>query len=398
MLCKAYDLRQHLKSLAILFSCILLAGCAASSNWITVPEPLVEEARLAGFDEQIRFWGDARPPHLDKMVSEQTRQLAAHWRSGKMEINMLSISGGGEDGAFGAGLLNGWTQRGNRPDFSYVTGVSTGGLIAPFAFLGPKYDGQLKEVFTTTSTDDVLRQNFISGLLSGTAISDSAPLFALISRYITPELIERIAEQHRKGRRLFIGTTNLEAERPVVWNMGRIANSSNPEKVELFHRILLASASIPGVFPPVPIKVVVDGKAYEEIHVDGGTISQVFLYPSQVDVKQLEKRHRLNERRAMYIIINGKTGPAFEKVQAKTIDIANRALATLIKAQGNGDVSRLYGLARRDRIAFNLAFIPDSFNVPSKEEFDEAYMNALFNEGFRLGKNGYKWHKKPPDS
>jgi hypothetical protein len=395
-------MRRFFKLATAMFASALLAGCAASANWVTVPEALVESAQLAGFDSRIRFWGDESPPNIEKMVGEQIRQSSAHLGGGRgrpgapVDMSMLSISGGGQNGAFGAGLLNGWSRTGKRPVFLYVTGVSTGALTAPFAFLGSSYDAQLKEVFTTTSTDEVLRTNLISGLTGGAAISDSGPLFALISRYITPAFVDKVAAEHRKGRRLFIGTTNLEAERPMIWNMGVIANSANPAKVELFRKVLLASASIPSIFPPVPVRVMVKGKAYDEVHVDGGTISQVFLYPSQVDVSQLAKRHKLHERRSMYVIFNGQADPSFEKVPLKTIDIANRALSTLIKSQANGDVAKLHALARRDDIRFNLAYIPRKFNVPSNEEFDETYMNALFEKGFELARNGYKWRRKPP--
>ncbi|MGI9371423.1 MAG: patatin-like phospholipase family protein [Hyphomicrobiales bacterium] len=240
----------------------LLAGCASSEAWVSVPENLVDTARLPGYEEGIRFWGDERPPNLDKMVDQQIRQSLAYKKKygGYGTLAMLSVSGGGADGAFGAGLLNGWTASGTRPKFDFVTGVSTGALTAPFAFLGPEFDDELKEVFTETSTKDVLRENLLGGLLGGTAIADSKPLYDLISKYATPEFIARVGKEHNNGRRLFIGSVNLEAERPVIWNMGKIANSKNPDKVELFRRVLLASAAIPGIFPPVTIEVVADGK------------------------------------------------------------------------------------------------------------------------------------------
>ncbi len=387
-----------LKTLFLILLGIAVAGCASSKAWVSVPENLVDSAQLPGYETAIRFWGDERPPYLDKFVAEQIRQsLPYKKRVGTYgKLYMLSVSGGGADGAFGAGLLNGWTKSGSRPEFDIVSGVSTGALTAPFAFVGTDMDDELKEVFTTTSTKDVLRQNLLGGLLGGTAIADSTPLYNLISKYATPEFVARVGKAHRNGRRLFIGTVNLEAERPVIWNMGQIANSKNPDKVELFRRVLLASAAIPGVFPPVTIEVVADGKKYQEVHVDGGTISQIFLYPSQVEAALIEERYKLNERRTMYVLLNGQVSPEYQVVKPRTIDIANRAIDTLIKAQSDGDIAQLYRLAQRDNISFNLAYIPSDFKDKQTEDFDRAYMNRLYDVGYNAARRGYKWKKSPP--
>jgi predicted acylesterase/phospholipase RssA len=191
----------------------------------------------------------------------------------------LAISGGGDNGAFGAGLLAGWTESGTRPNFKAVTGISTGALIAPFAFLGAEYDQQLAEVYTTINQRDVFEKRPVLAAIASDGMADTSPLYRLISKYLDDQMIERIGREYDRGRLLLIGTTNLDAGRAVVWNIGAIAKSPNPKAPELIRRILLASASIPAAFPPVMFEVSLDGAAYQELQADGGAMAQTFLYP-----------------------------------------------------------------------------------------------------------------------
>ena len=202
----------------------------------------------------------------------------------------LAISGGGDNGAYGAGFLNGWTAAGTRPEFKVVTGISTGALIAPFAFLGPKYDHVLEKVYTTSSQKDIFKKRGIAAWLFGDSMADTRPLASVIESYVTRALLDEIAAEYAKGRILLVGTTNLDSLEPVIWNMTAIAASQDPRAVPLFRSILLASASIPGAFPPVMIDVNLDGAKYQEMHVDGGTIAQVFLYPPSVSIAGAPKR------------------------------------------------------------------------------------------------------------
>ena len=202
----------------------------------------------------------------------------------------LAVSGGGANGAYGVGILLGWTAAGTRPEFALVTGISTGALIAPFAFLGPEYDARLKEAYTSMTTKDIAKPRSALGTLNSDAATDTAPLKAHIARYVDQEVIDAIAREFRRGRRLFIGTTNLDAIRPVFWNIGYIAVSGRPDAGDLIRTILLASASIPAVFPPQYIPVEAGGKRYDEIHVDGGAVAQAFLYPLGVDWRIILKK------------------------------------------------------------------------------------------------------------
>ena len=232
-----------------------IAGCSASA-YHPVPSALVNQAVVDGMGSApIRFWGDQLPPNSDAMVKEKWAQVRAARpqllaKDARPVVNFLAISGGGSDGAFGAGLLAGWTARGTRPEFDVVTGVSTGALTAPFAFLGPKYDAALKDVYTQSTTADIAVEHPIRGLLGGESLASNAPLARVIAHYVDDAFLKAVADEYHKGRRLLIGTTNLDAERPVVWDMGRIASSGRPEALELFRSVLLSSAAIPAVFPP----------------------------------------------------------------------------------------------------------------------------------------------------
>ncbi len=219
---------------------------------------------------------------------------------GRPKISFLAVSGGGSDGAFGAGLLVGWTARGDRPEFDIVTGISTGALTAPFAFLGPRYDPALKHVYTSYSTDQLVRKQPVRGLLGGEALGSNAPIAGVIAGYITEDFLQEVAHEYNRGRRLLIGTTNLDAQRPVIWDMGKIAISGDPGALELFRSILLASAAIPGVFPPVHVKVQAEGQPHEEMHVDGGTTNQVFLLPTQIRSGGMDAKLGIRPIRPLY--------------------------------------------------------------------------------------------------
>ena len=199
-------------------------------------------------------------------VDRQRRALGLRNYADLPELQLLAVSGGGENGAFGAGLLCAWSVQGTRPTFQWVTGVSTGALTAPFAVLGSAYDPQLPAVYTTLSPRDVLTTRFFTAALFSDAMADNAPLFNTISRYLDEQMIAAIAKAYDEGRLLLIGTSNLDSQVPVIWNIGAIAKSGHPRALELVRKILLASAAIPGAFPPSMIDVTLDGKPYQEMH------------------------------------------------------------------------------------------------------------------------------------
>jgi len=309
----------------------------------------------------------------------------------------LSISGGGDNGAFTAGLLNGWTKAGDRPNFRLVTGISTGALIAPFAFLGKDYDVTLKDLYTNVTPSDIYRKrNIVEGFFAD-SLADSAPLYDLISQYVDEDFLKKVAFEYTENRRfLLIGTTNLDSKKPVIWNMGRIAMIGGPQALTLFKKVMLASASIPGVFPPVMLDVEVDGKKYQEMHVDGGANTQAFLYPPALTQKlKDENSFDRNIKREAYIIRNADLSPEGEEVRRRTLPIVLKTVGQLIHTQGVGDLYKMYISTQQDNVGYNLAYIEDDFEFPHLEEFDQAYMKALYDYGEKKAKGGYKWFKEP---
>ena len=364
-----------------------------------LPQADAGQIELDGF-HNIRFWGDASARDIRAVMVGEAPKAEAPMSLGvgghQPVSNLLAISGGAEDGAFGAGLLVGWSDAGTRPVFDLVTGVSSGALIAPFAFLGREHDSQLREIFTKYGRKDIFTYN-VSGLLEGAALADDAPLARLIEKYVDDAFLQEIARERIKGRILLIGTTNLDTQRPVLWDMGRIAMSNNRDAMALFRKILLASATLPGVFPPVRIQVRVGGQNYDELHVDGGVTRQVFIAPSIFSVvshDQKSARPAANPR--LFVIRNGKINPEWQSVSENVLSVTQRSIATLIKNQGIGDLYRIYSVTRRDGIDFNLASIPADFSDTSDEPFDQKYMVALFDRGYELASHNYSWVKAPP--
>jgi hypothetical protein len=362
-----------------------------------VPADLEEQATVPGMTG-IRYWADGDTADMTRdaleSIAREKAYLAASGHQGALPpADFLAISGGGENGAFGAGLLVGWTATGTRPTFKGVTGISTGALTAPFAFLGSAYDAKLREVYTGISGKDVLESNgLLGGVFFNDSMADSSPLRKTVARYFDQSVLDAVAAEYKKGRLLPIGTTNLDARRPIIWNIGKIAASGAPGALQLVQKILVASAAVPGAFPPVMIDVEVDGKRYQEMHVDGGASTQVFLYPPSLNLQT----SGVQRKRRLYVIRNARLDPDWAQVDRSTLSIASRAISSLIQTQGVGDLYRIYLTSQRDGLDFNLAYIPKSFTRTLKEPFETAYIEDLFNVGYGLAAKGYPWAKVPP--
>ncbi len=380
---------------------VLVQGCATLRPRKPLPSDMESKVEMPGIPG-VRAWGDEVSKVFTDYALESIRQEEAAFGREflKTPAHFLALSGGGDDGAFGAGVLCGWTAYGDRPKFKLVTGISTGALIAPFAFLGSSYDDILRRLYTGISSRDIFRLRSLFTVLWQDAAADTRPLAGKLDQYVDAALLAAIAAEHRQGRRLIIGTTQLDAQRLVLWDMGALAASGHPEAAKLFRKIMLASASIPGAFPPQYIQVEAAGRWYEEMHVDGGTTAQVVLYENALkplatiyDADPVLRRRS----RVLYIIRNSQIKPEWEEVRPRLAAIGSRAIATLIKTQGIGDLYRLYVFAQRDKIDYNLAAIP-SDRAPSRprEPFQRAYMNALFDLGYEMASRGYPWLKHPP--
>lgn len=376
---------------------VMVTACATPQR--LAPEPAasmseadmgIPNARFLVARDTSGFQAEAR-----SALAKERASLAAQGSSVELPpAYYLAISGGGDNGAFGAGLLNGWTASGSRPQFKVVTGVSTGALIAPFAFLGSRYDAALERFYTTISQKDVFRsRGMLKGVMSD-AMADSTPLAKLIAQNTDQPLLDQIAAEYAKGRVLLVATANLDSLEPVVWNMTAIAASKAPGSLQLFRSVLLASASIPGAFPPVMIDVTVGGRHYQEMHVDGGTMTQVFVYPPSLDTASLTQA--APRRRVLYIIRNARLDSTWANVPRKTMPVATRAIGSLTTTQGIGDLYRIFAASQRDGVEFNLAYISPDFRSHGTEQFDTAYMRDLYAYGRKLGQEGYSWQKSPP--
>ena len=383
---------------AMTFVAFALSACATPQR--LAPEPTASMADANAGISNVRFLV-ARDTSTFQAEALSALEKEKAWlaRQGSTASELppayyLAISGGGDNGAFGAGFLNGWTASGSRPQFKVVTGVSTGALIAPFAFLGSTYDGALEKFYTTISQKDIFKtRGLLKGIMAD-AMADTTPLANLIARNTDQALLDAIAAEYAKGRILLVGTANLDSLEPVIWNMTAIAASKAPNSLDLFRRVLLASASIPGAFPPVMIDVTVGGSHYQEMHADGGTMAQVFVYPPSLDTRLFQQT--APRRRVLYIIRNARLDSPWEHVPRKTMSIASRAIGSLTTTQGVGDLYRIFAATERDGVEFNLAYIPPTFRPHPDQEFDTSYMRELFAFGKSAAQVGYNWEKVPP--
>jgi predicted patatin/cPLA2 family phospholipase len=389
--------RSRVASSVLVPVLLLVTACAHLPERSPLPPEHIDDAEVLGIP-RVRMWGDEAPPWEHDWFEKSRSEIKERYSGiyGRRHT-YLAISGGGENGAFAAGLLLGWTASGDRPEFTAVTGISAGALVAPFAFLGPEYDDVLKTVSSELKPDNVYKKRGMIRALRTDGLATTEPLQALIAKHVDEEVMEKIAAAHREGRTLNIGTANLDSMRPVIWRIGAIANSGHPDALELIRKILLASASIPAMFSPVLIPVQVDGKKYDELHVDGGAASQVFIYPPGVDYDEVLERLAVPGRPKVYIIRNSRLDPMYEQVRNKLFPIAGRSIESLVRTQGIGDLYRIYLETCRDGLDFNLAYIPAEFTMESKEDFDPQYMKELFDLAYERSKEGYDWEKMPPE-
>lgn len=316
--------------------------------------------------------------------------------------SVLCLSGGGAYGAYTAGVLCGWTAHGDRPgtngrpNFEVVTGISTGALIAPLAFLGPQYDDQIRRFYTTIERKDVYTLRPVRGLFN-LALADNAPLARLVDHVLTPQVVAEIAAEHQKGRRLYVGTTELESKRFVFWDLGAIAARGRPDDRELIKKLLLGSSAIPGFFPPSQIPVTVDGRPFIEEHGDGGTSVSIFFRPPYVAPEARTPEALDLAGVDLYMIVAGKLFADATPLKQRSLLIASSSVSSVIYAQTRGDLQRLYLMSLVTGMNYRLAAIPGDLPAPvSSTAFERVTMTHLFNEGFNVAAAGAAWRATPP--
>lgn len=349
------------------------ASKAAAKEQVRPPFSAEEQAAavIPGIPD-ARAWGDS-----DTDFRRLLPTASGPW---------LALSGGGADGAYGAGVIVGWTASGNRPEFALVSGVSIGALIAPYAFLGPAYDDQLRDNFATITAADVFEDR-----LTGESLLDSWPLKRLIEKRMTPELLTAVAAEHRRGRRLLVGTTNMDSGRRVIWNMGAIAAQGDERALKLFRDILLASSSIPGFFQPVLIDVEANGKTFQEMHLDGTVTAPFFVAPEVTFVAGSAGL----PTKEVFVIVNSKLSTEFAMPERKVVSILGRTIGVALVTGLKTELLLVTEGAQRLGVNFAATSVPDSFTQPNRGLFDHEYMQALFAVGVDQAKQGTAFQRTP---
>lgn len=375
------------RSAMVLLGAGVLGACAAPPRIPYGPDA-GPSTRLLDSDYRIR---------TDARTEDYPADYAPRFRDGGRS-HYLALSGGGADGAYGAGVLAGWTAAGTRPTFSVISGVSTGALIAPLAFLGPDQDSVLRDLYTSGVAEGIGGRPSLLAALTRGALFDQQPLRRLVAFFVTPDLLNAIAHEHRRGRRLFVLTTDLDSQVGIIWNMGAIAASGDPRALTLFEDVLMASAAIPGAFPPIRIAgQTAAGRPFEEMHGDGALISHVFTLPDAAMASFRGRRTAGAALTDIHMLMNLRLEPQFDLVEERPSAVAARSISTLLKYQARRQVNATYDFARGAGIGFQVT----SIETPAPEDvdsfaFDTAHMRVLYAEGFERARNGSAWSMVPP--
>lgn len=383
----------------LLLLCAVASGCSLANQRCCVPTGLLTPEATVDLNSSSDRNYATEHNALAESLAQLKLSTAAEQGEPAKKYNVLALSGGGSHGAYSAGVINGWTASGERPTLDIVSGVSTGALIATYAFLGPKYDRCLRDFYTNTTKADIYRMRSKAAVLWSDSAATSEPLEKLIEKQITPQILNAVSRAHAQGRRLFIGTTNLDTGRLVIWDMGAIASSGQSDSLELYRKVLLASASIPGFFPPVSIDVTVNGRKYTELHADGGATAQVFFRASMIelDASLFSAGRKPLTGSQIYVIVAGKHFPDPQCVNDTAIKIGSRALTALTSAQTRNDLTRIYTLTLLNGMDFHVTAIPQELPIGDDSlSFDKKEMQRLYDYGYRLAAASQAWTDTPP--
>ncbi|TMH73206.1 MAG: hypothetical protein E6H52_16950 [Betaproteobacteria bacterium] len=367
---------------------VAVMGCAAIHRE-RAPEMMFNTTTPVGFESVVRYangYANEDPRAIGSRFSEVLHRRRAASLDGT--LNLLALSGGGAGGAFGAGALIGLTQRGERPQFDIVTGVSAGALIAPFAFLGSTWDAQLADAFSGARTEHLLASRGI-GILFHPGVYGNEPLVDLVDHFVTDELIRAVAQQAGQGRLLLVATTDLDTEETVIWDMGRIAAHGGEAARVLFRDVLVASASIPGVFSPIVIPVEKAGVRYDEMHVDGDATVPFFVAPALAYIRPIEASHLSGAN--IYVLVNGQLGGVPRTTPVDTISILSRSASATMTHLARTNIVLTSEFAQKYDMNFRFSSIPVDYPFRGPLDFQQSSMRALFNYGADCAREGRLW-------
>ncbi|SHH31270.1 patatin-like phospholipase family protein [Ferrimonas marina] len=370
----------------------LLSGCAAPQR---TPLP----AGQPGFPldmTDIRIWdGELEDPAFEARLQQRMAELGQDYfvdgRGQPRPLHHLALSGGGANGAYAAGILSAWSERGDRPQFDIITGVSTGAIIGIFAYLGQDYDQAMVDYYTTTSMEDLFSLRNPFRILSSKSFFDTERFEQEVRETVNWEVMTRMAAVRASGRLLLIGTANLDNQRLAIWDLGRIAQVGTPQALTLLQDLVIASSSVPGAFPAKLLSVSSGGEQFDEMHVDGGVLRQVFLMPQWLNLHELAP----DNPNRVYVIRNGPMLPSYQATTITMTQIAARSMESLFMSQGNGDVEFIYHYALANEFEFRVAHIDTDFQVPHPP-MSLDYMQALFAYGQDKFRKGAVWETVPP--
>lgn len=370
-------------ALAVALACFCAGACATAPR-LDSPMASPRGAAPVGFSPDIRM-ETSDTDFLKASAIRSYRELA---KASDRTVDMLALSGGGAGGAFGAGVLAGLTAAGTRPRFEIVSGVSTGALIAPFAFLGPDWDDKLREAYTGNATGNLMQPRGV-GALWDVGVFDGKPLRELVERFVTDELVAAVAQNAASGRMLLVATTNLDREETVIWDMGAIAIQGGDKARTLFRNVLLASASVPGVFPPVMIEVEKDGRIFQEMHVDGGASVPFFVAPDAI--RQIDALSASPRAANIFVIVNGQSASAPRTTSNNTIDIAARSFTSVLNHLTRASIAQTETFAKDNNMNFRFTAIPSDVQFGGSLAFDAPNMRDTFSYGERCAAGGRVW-------
>jgi Patatin-like phospholipase len=376
---------QHFHASWLALALLLTLSACTTVARREAPLLTSRDAAPAGFPREVMYVDDGRQDYDGDAgrLLWRIRQSAAGGR-----INVLALSGGGSGVAFGAGALVGWTRSGTRPEFQIVTGVSAGALLAPLAFLGPSWDHTVTEAFSGGSTQHLLQSRWIRALF-GASVFRGEPLVQLVDHYVTDDMLRAVAAESSRGRLLLVGTTDLDHERTVIWDMGRIAAEGGERGRRLFRDILVASASIPGVFPPVLIRVREGGLEFDEMHVDGSTTAPFFISPETGPMSPEELR--AFEGATVYVMVNGQLGGSTVTTPVRTVSIFRRGVDAALESSSRAAVEVALSVSNQAEMTLRVSEIPDDYPYTGWLDMGRANMGALFEFGARCAAQNGLW-------
>ena len=372
---------------------LILSSCSRP------PAPPLQANKLLPWGSvDLDITKDKGPFVLKNSLGKALAYKSKHSHTKTTDFTVLAISGGGSQGAYGCGVLDGWKKRGDMPQFDVVTGISTGAIISSFVFLGGENIHNIAQIYLSIETSDIYHYNFFK-IFGGSSITSTQPLKDMIAKYITPQVLDAVAQEYKKGRRLYVGTTNIDNGSLVVWDLGAIAASNHPDKLQLYRDIIYASSAIPGIFDPQYFSIKYKNKEYYQMHIDGGMSAYVFMigmYKDWQKILHLPKETKLNL--SLYILSNRQY-----RYKKQNTPLPNDSYITILTAVAKHSIDLIYDKSiyrlneacKQNGYNFYYTGIDDDIKLTKlPHQFNKKEMQRLYDQGYKKGYNGVNWQRE----